>query len=198
MRTIGSMVLVKYDLDNQKVFDLGGGIKIMRPDYWESEESEGKVEGNVNHLETNPQVAEVLCDSEEYGVKKGDTVFLHYMAFEWAEDMEIEGVKGSAIQGDYILFKIVNDQFEMIGDNYVGQRLFTEELILDWGLILNVDKRPVASTIDITHTPQEPKKERQHLNAGDKVITIDDNQYIFEYKGKKYVKLSGDEIVGTI
>lgn len=196
MRTINTSVFVKFDLDHNKVWTFGEH-KIYRPDHWVDGEEE-KAEGNVNHLDTNPQVADVLADCDNYEVQKGDKVFLHYMAFEWAEEMEIEGQKGHIIQGDYILMKIKGENFEMIGDTYLGQQEFTKEMVLDWGLILNVEKRPVASTIVLTHLPIEPKAERKELKAGDTVISIDDNQYIFDYGGKKYVKLTGDEIVGVI
>lgn len=196
MKTINTSVFVRFDFDHNKVFQFGD-VKLVRPDHW-TENGEEKAEGNVNHLETNPQVADVLADCENYEVKKGDKVFLHYMAFEWAEEMEFGGQKGHIIQGDYILMKIAGEDFEMIGDTYIGQQQFSKETVLDWGLIMNVEKRPIASKIELTHLPKEPKAERQELKAGDTVITVDDNQYIFDYGGRQYVKLTGDEIVGVI
>ena len=199
MRTLGKNIFVAFDLAHNKEFDVGG-TTLIRPDGWASDLNEGKTESNVNHLETNPQVAIMLADNPTYGLNKGDKVFLHYMAFEWAEAIQMDGMNGWVVpDADYVFFKIVDDKFVMVNDTYIGQRIYKDNKDERTGLYLTSQAEvAVESNIELTHIPEKQSRERAHLTVGTKVLTVDDNQYIFEYEGKSYVKLSGDEIVGVL
>lgn len=208
MNTVNNHAFVEFSKTHNKEFTIGG-VTLIRPDFWHTEDNQEKYEANVNKLETNPQVATVLISSPTLKIAKGEKVFLHYMAREWAEDMVIDGMEGSMIQGDYILFKILPDNsFEMRENTFLGERIFTGEQQSASGIIFDLGHRAVASTIKITHVPKEltkeygsekrEYKEMRWVKKGDTVVTVDDKQYIFEHEGKSYVKLTVDEITGKV
>lgn len=196
METLQGKLIVKFDRglndDFGKYFDLGG-IKILKAKHL-PETNEDHDKGFENKLEENKQIATVHADNKKYNIRKGDVVFLHYMAYEWVESIEIDGDSFDVVDAEYVFFKIVNDDFVMQDDVYLGEQLYKNELKLDSGIYLNVDKSKETSRIKITHIPSNST----NIKVGDVVLSIDGNEYEVNINGKKYVKLLDREIVGIL
>lgn len=153
-------------------------------------QSTSRFDENTNYLETNPQIAVVKHPNAKLKYEVGDTVFLHYMAWEWAEPTD----DGHVIDTDFILFQILEDgTLEMIDDLYLGEAVYSSEEITPSGIILLEGKKDNLK-VKLTHLP----KNNKDLKAGDIVLSVDKNNYEFDYNGKKYVKIMRDEIVGVI
>lgn len=201
MNTIGDRVIVKFDLNHNKVFDIGG-IEIIKPDIWEYEqgESDDKMEGKVNKLLVNPQIATVMLTNSKHKVSKGDKVFLHYMAYEHAEDNPISlgDEECHMINGMFILFKILEEgQIQLMDDIFLGEVILENRLSLS-GIHINVFNKRKSATIKITHVPDLCEKTHRFLKPGHIVKTIDDYQYPLTFNNKEYIKLTTEEIVGII
>lgn len=198
MESVGNKVIVRFDESHNKVFKIGD-VEIMKPDIWQynAGESDDRMEGKVNKLLINPQVAEVVINNKKNKLAKGDKVFVHYMAYEWKDDnaIDIKGVKCAMIDGGQVFFKIVEGELITQPDIFLGELIHEDKMTMS-GIIISVSNVRRASTIKITHKPKEVKKETNMIEVGMTVNTVDDNQYIVNYNGKDYVVLKSNEIAG--
>jgi co-chaperonin GroES (HSP10) len=112
------------------------------------------------------------------------------MAWEWAELTE----HGHLIDTDFILFQILPDGTFKLPDNlYLGEAVYSEEEITPSGIIMLEGKKDNLK-VKLTHLAQN----NTDLKVGDIVLSVDKNNYEFDYWGKKYIKIMSDEIVGVI
>ena len=111
------------------------------------------------------------------------------MAFEWAETTEY----GEIVDADFIMFKINEDEtFELIDNLYLGEEVFSEEIVTTGGIFLSGGKKDNLR-VKLTHVPPNTK-----FNIGDTVVAVDKNNYAINYWGKTYIKLMEHEIVGVL
>lgn len=194
-----------------------GKLELIRPISWEhkasdSEEEITKRAESLDRKLVNEQVAIVKVGNEKYPYKKGDRVFLHYMAKESEKVVEIDGEEYSAVDGDFVFFVINSDETFTMADNvYLGEQLYSDAPRTPSGIFTTpFDKVKEVLKIRITHAPQRifnrhwdaslpkdrPFRYREPENKiGDIVATCDDFQYVLLYDGKEYIKLLDDEIV---
>lgn len=199
MRLIGDKLLVEWDKDHNKVFGKGiNGVDIIRPDFWlntEAVQTDGGVsrfEDNVNYLETNPQIATVVHASTSHGYKPGDKLFLNYMAYEWTEKTE----GGYIIDTDFILFQILpTGDLKLVDDVYIGEIVHQREEKVSGFVVLR--ERKDSLKIKILYAPAN-HREQMGFGIGSTVISIDKNNYEFNYNSKKYIKLTRIEIVTSL
>lgn len=191
-------ICVSWNRDHNKVIGKGlNGLDLIRADMWlnkeaeEDENSTSRFNENENYLETNPQICTVLHANAKLKYKPGDRLFVHYMAWEWSERTEY----GSVIDTNYIFFQIMDDgSFETVNDLYLGEPIYSNEEI-QGGIILLGGKKDNLR-VKITHVPIM-ENSRPVCAVGDTVVSIDKNNYEFDYWGTKYIKLTKDEIVGV-
>ncbi len=194
MRLVNQSIIVEFLTDHNRVVAKGlNGLDIVRPERWlnkEADEEEGtRFEENVNHLETAPQICKILHTNDKLPYNAGDTVFVHYMAWENAEYTEY----GAVIDIDFVFFKINEDgTFEMRKDLYLGHAIYSDEEVTPSGIIMLAGKKDNLR-VTITHVPEKAAV----CNIGDTVVSIDKNNYEFDYYGTKYVKLTKDEIIAV-
>lgn len=198
MECLNNNIFVRYDLSHNKVFKIGD-LELIRPDAWEvkddSAEDMTKTESNVNKLHVHPQIATIVKENGKFPYKKGDKVFLHYMAYEWAEQFEIDGEDCTMIDGEYVLFVIKDGEFIMPEGFYLGEEIFTEGAKTESGIYLTpFDKVKKAMMITITHKPEGDN----FVEIGETVLSCDDKQYILNINDKDYVWLKKSEIVAKI
>jgi hypothetical protein len=196
MRLLNGIMMVTFLTEHNHKIGVGmNGLPIIRAEKWlntEAEEADApsRFDENENYLETNPQICVVRHESAQHDYKPGDKLFLHYMAWEWTELTEY----GHVVDTDHIMFKInEDDTFELIDDLYLGEAIYSDEEVTTSGIILLEGKKDNLR-IRITHLPPN----NTSLNIGDIVISIDKNNYEFDYWSKKYIKIMSDEIVGVI
>ena len=200
MEAIGSRVFVKFDESHNKVFNVGG-IELIKPDVWtyKAGESDDKMEGKVNKLLINPQIAEVVATNPKHKIAKGDKVFVHYMAYEWKDEnaINLNGIDCTAIDANQVIFKIIDNEIELVDDVFLGELIYEDKMTTS-GLIINVDNVRKAATIKITNKPKNVKRGYEMIKEGMTVTTIDDHQYIINFNKKDYVVVKSHEIVGII
>lgn len=197
MRLLGNKAIVEYDRSHGKILAKGiGGTEIVRAEKWlnhdaeENENTTSRFDENTNYLETNPQIAIIKHPNINLDYVAGDKIFLHYMAWEWAELTE----HGHLIDTDFILFQILpHGTFKLPDNLYLGEAVYSEEEITPSGIIMLEGKKDNLK-VKLTHLAQN----NTDLKVGDIVLSVDKNNYEFDYWGKKYVKLMSDEIVGVI
>jgi len=193
MYTVRNNLIVKYDFSHNKIFKVGG-IELVRPDMWlhshGDETTHTKFMDNKNKLETNPQIATVVVTNKNSKLVAGDIVFLHYMAYEWHETFIYKDEECAMIDGDYVLFKIENNEYKMI-DGYLAEQIIESEIRLDSGIFINVEEKPKAVEVKLTHVPNNSK-----YYVGQRVVTVDEKNYLITIDGnKKFVYLKETEIV---
>lgn len=197
MKMHNNKILVKFDENHNKTVSKGlNGLDIVRPDRWYNNDgtedsNKEKYNENTNFLETHSQICTVIAPSTKHHYKIGDVLFVHYMAKETCEAIDLNGVTGDVIDTYFILFQIVDGEFKMVDGMYLGEQQYTEEEVRPSGIILSEKKEGLR--VKITHVP-----DNSVLNVGDIVTTIDDKQYELNYWGKKYIKLVEHEIVGVL
>lgn len=199
MKCVNNTLFVQFSETHNKEFKVGD-VTLVRPDFWTAvegdEETHTKVEHNVNKLLTHPQVATVVADNPKYKVKKGDKVFLHYMAKEWEEKVILDGQEVSKTEGNFIIFVYRNDQFEMVDNTYLGKKVFSEAPKTATGIYLTSDAHKLEPTkVKITHIPEKTEDGYEGIVPGTTVISIDANQYVINIDGEEYIKLDASEIV---
>lgn len=188
-------LIVDFDKSHNKVFDVGG-TELIRPDEWLHKEDDGNQTWmtNFNMKDVHPQVATIILDTPSAPWKKGDKVFLHYMAKETEEIIELDEKKYSAVDPMWVFFKIIGDEFLLADDTYLGEQVYTEAPRTESGIYLTpYDHKKEVLKIRITHLPTNRKY--KEIAIGDVVCTADDYQYVFNYKGKDYIKLTHEEII---
>lgn len=197
METVGNKLGVIFDEKHNFEFEVGG-IKLIKPKEWEhsegSEEQGRLVTENVNRIDVNPQLATVVISHDNSFFKVGDKIFTHYMAYELMEYAEIESQEISIIDEDLVIFKIEDNQISLPERHYLGKQIMETELKFDSGLILNVIEKKKALNVQITNLPEKVS----YIELKDVILTIDDFNYQFEYKGEKYVFLKEEEIVAKL
>lgn len=196
MRAIGEKIGVIFDDTHLKSYDLGNGIKLERAESWLAkegdEETHSKVETNVNHLYTNPQIATVAVENDSYNHKEGDLVFLHYLAYEMFEEFaEINGKQAYLIDQQFVLLTIKNGEYILEPNKYLGEIFINEPPKTTSGIYLTSQESVKDSMkVIITHVPEVGE-----FKIGDVVIPVDSSHYIINLYGKDYVLLKEDEIV---
>lgn len=150
-----------------------------------------RVDENQNYLQTNPQIAVIKHPNIRMDYKPGDWVFVHYMAYEWAEMTEF----GTMIDADFIFFQICDDSsLKLVDDLYLGEAVYSEEQKTASGIIYSLGGEKDNLKVRLTHLPPN----NEHFKVGDVVLSIDKHNYEFSYGGQKYIKLMKSEIVGKI
>lgn len=191
MKLLNKNIIVRFITEHNKAIGTGiNGEPIIRADLWLNTEAEladepSRFDENLNYLETNPQICVVVVPNAYADFKAGDKLFVHYLAWEWKELADY----GYVIETDYVFFKILpDDTFEMVKDNYLGTPIHHKDEEIGGFIIASTTKDNLQ--VDITHVPAESL-----LSIGDRVISIDKNNYEFDYWGKRYIKLTKEEIV---
>lgn len=199
MRLLNNYICVIFITDHNHKIGIGlNGMPIIRAEKWlntEAEEADApsRFDENENYLETNPQICIVKHPSAYHGYQPGDKLFLHYMAWEWAEATEY----GYVVEADQILFKINEDETLMVvNDTYLGEFLYEREEETETGFVTVKEKKD-SLKIKITHLARN-HNEAFGFGIGDVIISIDKNNYQFNYNGGKYIKLTRDEIVSKL
>lgn len=207
MRAIGNKIGVVFDEDHLKTYDLGNGIKLERAEAWRAREGDEqtitKMETNVNHLETNPQIGYVAMSNDKYDYKVGDRLFLHYLAYEeFDEKIEIDGNDCYLIDETFVLFSFKNGTYEMRPNAYLGRVVIEEPPKTASGIYLTPQEAVKNDLrITITHVPVEKDNDHGVLienlcKVGDEVIPMDRYNYPVKVDGEEYVLLNDTEIVG--
>lgn len=155
----------------------------------EAEASTTRFEENDNYLETNPQICAVIHSSAHHPYQVGDKLFVSYLAWEWREKVE----DGHLIEADSVFFVIEESgELRMEPDMYLGEAVYSEEIVTESGILLTGGKKDNLR-VSITHVPPN-----SNFKVGDTILSIDKNNYELTYNGKKYIKITTDEIVGVI
>lgn len=207
MRAIGNKIGVVFDETHLKTYDLGNGIQLERAQAWRAkegdEESITKVETNVNHLETNPQIGYIAMTNDAYEFEMGDKVFMHYLAYEeFEEKIDIDGKECYLIEESFIFFVIKNGIYEMRPNTYLGRVVIEEPPKTTTGIYLTSQEAVKNDLrISITHVPVEKENEHGILvknvcEIGEEVIPMDKFNYPVKLDGEEYVMLKDTEIVG--
>lgn len=195
------------------------GITLIRPDKWVERDRNGEIKTddkdgttkfgfNVDCKETNPQVCVVLASSDKYPYKVGDRLFVHYMAYETAMQIDLETLE-AMIDAEFVFFKIENDEIgELANDIYIGEPIINNEVVSPSGILVEMGKRDNLR-VKITHICKpfykkiaevislKPQKLTEPcVKVGDIAIAIDKYNYDFTFNGKKLVKLTSGEIAG--
>lgn len=193
MKLLNKNIIVNFDQIHNKAIGTGiNGEPIVRAELWLNTEAEvadepSRFDENVNYLETNPQICVVVHPNAYCDYKVGDKLFVHYMAWEWREKVD----DGYVIETDYVFFKILPDNtFEMVKDNYLGTPIYAKDEEVG-GFIIAGEKKDNLQ-VDITHIPTNSV-----FSIGERVISIDKNNYEFDYWGKRFIKLVKDEIIAN-
>lgn len=192
MKMLSDKIIVQFEGDHNKKIGTGiGGKAVLRADLWlntEAEESDApsRFNENENYLETNPQICVVVHPSASLAYKDGDRLFVHYMAWEWREMTD----DGHVIETDNILFQIMPDEtFIPAKDTYLGEPVYAQDEEVS-GFVISGNKKDNLR-VRLTHLPENNRL----FNIGDVVISIDKNNYEFDYWGKRYIKLTHPEMV---
>lgn len=186
---LNNYIIVSFDKKHNKVFEVGG-VELIRPDEWTLTE-EGST--NFNMKEVHPQIATVLVGNPRYPYRKGDKVFLHYMAKETEQAIDVEGEEQSGVDANFVFFVIDGDNMVMAKNTYLGEQVYVDAPKTPSGIYTTpFDKKKEVLKIKLTHVPYDS----EYFDVGEVVFTVDDNQYTFEYKGKEYIRLRSEEIVG--
>lgn len=199
MKLLNDKIAVQFETSHNKIVGTGiGGLELIRPDRWlnhDAEEVDGSLsrfDENVNYLETHPQICVVIHPNTQCDYRAGDKLFVHYMALEWAEYT----IYGTIIETDFIIFQIMPDGLlKLVDDTYLGELLFEKEE--ETNGFITVKEKKDSLKIKITHLANNHKAEFG-FGVGDIIISVDKNNYAFNYDGKKLIKLTRDEIVAKL
>lgn len=195
---VGDKLAVRFSVTHNQGYDLGNGIILERADAWEHSEGTAEqnklVTNNVNKIDVNPQICEVVVSNENSFFNVGDKIFTHYMAYEVADPIEIDGEELAIIENDFAIFKIENGKKVLPNGYYLGEQIMETEIKLESGLFLNVIEKKKALTIKITDVPEKASD----ILVNDVIQSIDDFNYQFPYEGKNYVFIKEEEIVAKL
>jgi len=201
MKAILNKIGIAFDENHLKSYNLGNGIQLQRAEAWRGREGDDrtntKMETNVNHLETNPQIGTVIIENDEYPYKKGDVVFMHYLAYETFEDkVEVDGQDVYLIAESFIFFTIVGDELKMKSKHYLGRVKISDPPKTTSGIYLtSLEVVKDDLRVNITHVPGD---ERKVCEVGEEVIPIDKSNYPIKLGDIEYVLLKEQEIVAKI
>lgn len=197
-------LIIQFDSDHNKVFKIAG-IEIIRPDSWVLTE-EGPE--NYNRKDVNPQIATVMRSNGEY--RKGDRIFLHYMAKETEEMAQIGDEVYSIVNSDFVFFKILSEGAIQMADNtYLGEQVYSEAKTASGIYLTPTGTKKDVLKVRILHAPkrivsewgenvaEEFRYRKPDIKINDIVCTCDDYQYAFKYEDKEYIRLLDREIVLT-
>lgn len=188
--------------DNREVGTGIGGIPIIRPDKWLQRDEDGRqvFEDNKNGLETKPQICTVIASNPKYPYSVGDVIFVHYMAFEVAQNGDIVDNTGFII-ADYVFFTILEDgNIKMADSIYIGEQVYTPEKATESGLIYDIGGKKETMQIMLTNVPDNLPKwhTEKPFEVGDLVISCDPYNYEFAYNKRKLIRLTYNEIACKI
>jgi co-chaperonin GroES (HSP10) len=191
MICVGTNILVEFTED-RTMKNLGNGVHIHIPErsYYDTVEGSDYTSRITDRKFINPQLAIVKAENENYPhLKIGDMIFLHYGAYEGRYPCK-EG--GSFVNAQMIFFKLENNKFIPAEGIFIAKQLFKEAPRTMSGILLTPDvSEKQKCQVEIIAVPENENV----ISVGDVVYTIDDHQYVFEYNGDKYVKLSAEYVV---
>jgi len=186
MECINDWILVAFDMNHNKKFG-----DFIRPDQWLFEEVNGvqKWDENRDKKQTNPQIATVISENPKFPVKKGEKIFVHYLAIDTGSELEYEGQLCHFIKKSQVFLKIEQDgSYTMMPNTFLGEQVYTEGVKTDSGIYLVPwAEKKEALQVKITHAPKD-----RFFKEGDIIISYDDNQYELEVDGKKYIKITSE------
>ncbi len=201
-KSIGKYLAVRFDVHAKEVFKLKNGLELIRPSIWSVLDESGnlklndngttKYEENTNMLETKPQICTVVAPNDKHPYKRGDTLIVHYMAYETAQMGDL--VTGEAfINAEFVFAMIRDNQIIMTDNNYFGQAVYTPEKVTEGGIIFDIGGKKENTQVTITNVPENSK-----YNTDDVIVSVDRYNYEFELFDKKYIRLKEDEIAGVV
>lgn len=199
MNCINRYLLVEFTEDRLHI-DLGSGIKLIKPKRYLFEDS--TAEGTSKTVKVtdrrlvNPQICRVLAPNSRYKqFKQGDSLFVHYGAYEASESLKIDDKDCSFIEVNMVFFRIgENNEIYPEPNIYIGEVVEEEAKRTESGIYLT----PHATVkqekrVRILYVPEKPD-----YQPNDIVVTVDDYQYELDFNGRKYVKLDERYIVGKV
>ena len=182
MNCINNYLYVTFDENHRFLRTLDGGMEVIVPEMWEYTDDwgqkNGRMDGNLNGLEANPQIAYVLAGNNNFN--PGDKVFLHFLAWENALKLDLDNYSGCFIRESDVFF-VDNGEILMCKDTYLGIRVMRE--------IFGMEAKSECY-IELTDVCDG------RYGKGDVIVTIDDAQYPVQYRDKEYIKVMKNEIVG--
>lgn len=189
---INEWIGIKFDENHNRSVNIGG-IEVIRPNQWVHTELDNKTMYEVNRdlKDTNPQIATIVKGNTNYGLKEGDLVFTHYLAYN--STLLFDGIQ--YINFNSIFFKINGkDDFEMADGVILAKRVLIEAPKTQSGIFLTSDEtKPEELKIKITHTPRDST-----FHIGDTILTADSFHYEIDVYGEKYVKVTPEWIIGEV
>jgi len=198
MKLLSGKIGVIFDESHLKTYNLNG-IELVRATSWVAREDDGetgtKKETNVNHLETNPQLALLAIENDNFPYKLGDMLFLHYLAYEWSDErVPIGGQDAYLVDGAMVLFTIENGSPVMPEKAYLGELVVEEAPKTSSGIFLtSAEDVQSEFKIKITHTPIN-----SICSVGEVVCSVDKHNYPLVFEGKKYIFIKEDDILGVM
>lgn len=191
---INSYIFISFDPFEKFIRVLPDGSKLIVPEFFEHIDDyglyTGKMDRNLNGLETNSQTGYVIFENKKFKFKSGDKVFFHYLAIDYK--CEVNGLTGAFINANDVFFTD-NDGIEMCDGVYLGEQIVKEVPRTASGIWLDFMERPKECYIKLTHVPS-----KSDFKVGDVVFSIDRLQYPIVYEGKSLIKLASHEIVGLM
>lgn len=201
MKCLNNLIKVKFDRSD--VIKLGD-LELIRPAVWEEKDKEGNIKYgedgtqkmgfNTDLRETKPQLCTVVVANDNYPYKVGDRLFLHYMAYECAQDGDA-ATNEAYVFSEYVFFTILpSGELQTADNTYLGEAVIYGEEVTTSGIVSSLGRKD-SMKVNITHIPSNvPKWSGEPVNVGDLVVSIDRYNYEFEYGGKKMVRLLRNEI----
>lgn len=190
MDCIGDNILVEF-AENKLERDLGGGLKIHIPERSKFDVVDGSEYTSriTDRKLVNPQLAIVKAENNKFSFKIGDMVYLHYGAYELRYPYQDEQF---FVNANMVFFTCNDGEIKPIKGIHIGKVIEKEAPRTVSGIYLTPDAMVKEKCmIKLVHTSPN----NYGFQDGDEVYTVDDHQYIFEYNGEKYVKLSEQYIV---
>jgi len=200
MNCINNYLLVEFTEDRLHI-DLGGGLKLLKPDRYlfQDSTSDGEASKTVQVTDrrlVNPQICRVLAPNSRYNqLKAGDSLFVHYGAIEASESLKMDYIDCHFIDAGMVFFRIGEDGVIYPQPNiYIGEVVEVEAARTESGIYLTAQATiKQERRIRILFVPEDNDYE-----PGDVVVTVDDYQYELDFNGKKYIKLDERYIVGKV
>lgn len=132
----------------------------------------------------NPQTINVLS-----GPYKGYKAFVYYGAYEIRVPVE----DGTWLIPERCMYFLISDgKIIMLPGFYLGEEVFTQGEQTASGIYIT----PYAEKKEGVKIKLTNVCENEQYKPGDTVITVDPYQYTLTFEGKKYVKLTEDNIIG--
>ncbi len=194
---------------------LSEALDLVAPERFLVQEADSPGETNAWAVTTdrrtiNPQIVNVIVGDDD--VPTGSRCFVHYGAFEVAKWFT---PKQAIIKSSLAFFML--DPVRPFPGNYLGEQIILEGERTESGIYLtpNPDEK-LPCHIRITHIPIPEKTKcytfhngervdfeaqipnKNSIEIGDEVITIDASQYTLKFEDKTYVRMKDSEIIAKV